>query len=261
MLVFDEKKYAKEIIEKKEYHTVKNQGRENCILVRYLKDIGYSNDKIISFLLKINAANHQFLSIDEKKIIFSKILKKAIKYPLIKNIEVKLYKEELDIITKIEDKYIKRILFVLLVYYKWASQLEHLRFFSKNNNAYMVVEDNNSLWKIAGVNKLRVYDRYKIFNYLFQNFLYKIDNFKNYNYIYKKKKKSEGDEVIVINNYDNILGELEMYENPEKYKRCAVCGVVITKTRSPKKYCKECARKENIRKTKENKKSLKTKSL
>ena len=71
---------------------------------------------------------------------------------------------------------------------------------------------------------------------------------------------NEGEVAIEISNYDNILGELLLYEQPLEYKRCAVCGTVIKKTRSPKKYCTNCAYKENIRKTKENKRSLKTQS-
>jgi hypothetical protein len=70
--------------------------------------------------------------------------------------------------------------------------------------------------------------------------------------------KDSGDVVIEINNYDNIIGELMLFEKPNEYKRCAVCGVVIKRTRSPKKYCTSCAYKENLRKTKENKKGLKT---
>ena len=261
MLVFDEKKYAQNIINYKRYNTVKTQGRERCILVRYLTSLGYTDDEIVKVLFKIPMSGGEYLSERDKNIIFSKIIAKANEYEFITDVSVVIYKSEMDIISSIEDIYARSLLFVYLVYYKWASKVKYLQFYSKKNNTTMVVENNNDIWKLAGLSKLRVADRYRLCNFLYNNGLYKIDNFKSHNYIYIPFSVSVGEIAIEISNYDNILGELLLYENPSEYKRCAVCGAVIRKTRSPKKYCTNCAYKENIRKTKENKKSLKTQTL
>lgn len=200
----------------------------------------------------------EYLSQKEKDVILTKIINKANKYSFISDKVVNIYKEEMEVIESIEDIEIRKLLFSYLVYYKWGSQVEHLQFYSKRNNAPMVIENNNDVWKIAGVSKLKVSERYMLCNKLFNLGLYKIDNFKAHNYIYIPFAKNEGEVVFSIKNYDNITGELLLYENPNEYKRCCVCGVVFKKTRSPKKYCSSCARIENIRKTKENKKNLKT---
>ena len=166
----------------------------------------------------------------------------------------------MDVICSVPNIYARNLLFVYLVYYKWAIQIDYLSFYSKKNDIMMAIENNNDIWKIAGVSKLRVADRYLLCNILFTKGLYKIDNFKSHNYIYVPFATDNGEQVMEISNYDNILGELLLYLEPGQYKRCIICGKVIKKTRSPKKYCIDCAYKENIRKTKENKRSLKTKS-
>ena len=260
MLIFDEKKYAQEIIDNRKYNTIKTQGRERCVLVRYLTSKGYNDDKIKSVLSAIPMSGGEYLSEKEKDVIYSKIINKANDFPFITGIKVKIYRSEMDAICSVPNIYARNLLFVYLVYYKWAIQIDYLSFYSKKNDIMMAIENNNDIWKIAGVSKLRVADRYLLCNILFTKGLYKIDNFKSHNYIYIPFAADDGEQVMEISNYDNILGELLLYLEPEQYKRCVVCGKVIKKTRSPKKYCIDCAYKENIRKTKENKRSLKTKS-
>lgn len=261
MLVFDEKKYAEDIINEKKYSTIKTQGRERCILVRYLTSLGYSTDDIMNVLFSIPMSGGEYLSERDKNVIFSKIIAKANEYDFITGITVKIYKSEMDIIESIENEYARNLLFVYLVYYKWALNVKYLQFYSKKNNISMVIENNNDIWKIAGLSKLRVADRYRLCNFLYNKNLYMIDNFKSHNFIYIPFCVNDGELAIEITNYNNILGELLLYEKPSEYKRCVVCNTVIKKTRSPKKYCTNCAYKENIRKTKENKKCLKTQTV
>lgn len=52
MLVFDERKYAKDIINNKSYQTIKSQGKERCIIVRYLTDIGKDEEEIKKYLIR-----------------------------------------------------------------------------------------------------------------------------------------------------------------------------------------------------------------
>lgn len=258
MLIFDEKKYAENIIKSKKYQTIKTQGRERCVLVRYLTSLNYPIEKIKKILSDIPMSGGEYLSQKDKDVIFSKIIQKANEYEFVTNRIVKIYKSELDIIEQVEDENAKHLLFIYLVYYKWASTVSYLQFYSKKNNIMMAVENNNDSWKLAGLSKLRVAERYRLCNLLFNKGLYKIDNFKSYNYIYLPFAVDDGEVVMEITNFDNLLGELFIFENPTEYKRCAICGSVIKKTRSPKKYCSNCAYSENLRKTRERKRSLKT---
>nr|DAG31330.1 MAG TPA: hypothetical protein [Caudoviricetes sp.] len=261
MLIFDEKKYAKNIVDNKRYETIKTQGRERCILVRYLTSLGYSVDDIKKMLSEIPMAGGEYLSAKDKDVIFSKIIAKANEYEFVTDKTIKIYKSELEEIAKVEDEHARHLLFIYLVYYKWASTISYLQFYSKKNDITMVIENNNDIWKLAGLSKLRVADRYRLCNLLFNKGLYRVDNFKSHNYIYIPFSVDEGDVALEISNFDNLLGELLMIESPTEYKRCVVCGKVIRKTRSPKKYCSDCAYQENLRKTKERKARLKTQSL
>ena len=260
MLVFDEKDYAEKIVSNRHYETIKSQGKERCILVRYFTNLGYTDLQIKDELRKIPMMGGEFLSDRDKDFIFDKIIKKANEYEYVTGKIVIIYQSELDIIDALEDEKMREILFVYLVYYKWASQVKHLQFYSKKNEVMMVLENNIDVWKLSGVFNLRVAHRYEYLNKLFDLGLYKVDNFKSHNYIYIPFVVNEGEKKIVISDYKNILGEYQLYKYPDKYKRCCVCGTVITKTRSPKKYCSSCAKKENIRKTQENKRRLKSQS-
>lgn len=258
MIIFDEKKYGEHIIKDKQYLTIKNQGKERRSLVRYLLNEGKSREEILNILLQIPMGKEDYLSEEEKICIYNKIIDKAGDFQFITGVSVKIYKEELDVISSLEDENLQNLMFIYLVYYKWGKQNSWLSFYSKKNDIIMVQDNNVDIWKLAGVFKYRVAERYVMCNKLYNMGLYRIDNFKANNYIYIPFCKDEGTPVIEINNYDNILGEWLIYNKPENYKRCAICSRVIKKTRSPKKYCSFCAREENIRKTVERRRCLKS---
>lgn len=251
MLVFDEKKYAMNLIKNKEFQTYRQKDIERYILIRYLSSEGMSSDEIKKELENFPLIGCEYLDKKEMNIIYDKILARALSCPLITDIKVNVYKSEMEIINKLEDENARRLLFVLLVYYKWAINQQYLFFFSKYNNTKMVITNDLDIWKYAGLMKLRVAERYKICNKLIIDGLYVEDNFKSNNYFYLPFLKEEGELAFTIDNYDNIIGELDYYNDSEHYKRCAECGVVIKKTRSPKKYCDNCARVVKNQKNKE----------
>lgn len=258
MLIFDEKKYAQEIINSKKYNTIKTQGRERCVIVRYLMNLNKTSEEIKDILFSIPMKGGEYLTEHDKSCIYDKIIDKANQFDFITGLQVEIYKNELDVILSVENENARNLLFVYLVYYKWACQIKHLRFYSKKNNVFMAVENNADIWKLANLSKFRVSERYLLCNQLFSLGLYRVDNFKSHNYIYLPFVQNDGEVAITIKDFDNFLNELFIYEYPNQYKRCIICGKVIKKTRSPKKYCSDCAYKENIRKTIENKRSLKT---
>lgn len=254
MLVFDEKKYAEEIINNKQYATVKTQGKERCIITRYLSFLGYNRDEIKSVLAQIPMAGGECLTDDDKDKIYDKIIDKANDYEFVHDKVVKVYQEELDKIMAVEDEKLRNLIFIYLVYYKWAKQIPQLKFHSSKSNIDMVIENNIDVWKLAGVFSLRVQYRYQLCNQLYSLGLYRIENFKEHNYIYIPFSVDEGTPVFEIRNYDNVLGELKIYEEPNQYKRCQICGTVFKKNASRKKYCSKCARKEELRQARERKK-------
>lgn len=257
MLVFDEKKYAEKVFKNREYFTGRSQGKERGILVRYLSSLGKGEKEIIRELMKIPMQGGEYLTEEQKKSIFSKILSKANNYEFITGKEVNIYKEEIEMLRQVENESARDLLFIVLVYYKWATEIEYLRFFSKKNGVLMVVENNKELWKFAGVSKLSLSKRYELCNLLYLSGLYKIDNFKEHNYIYLPFVKEKGEIALTIKDFEGALDEFHLYEGIKGYMKCHKCGKAIKTTSNSRKYCYDCAKKVNIAKTMERRRCLK----
>lgn len=268
MLIFDEKEYAKKILKKKEFQTYRQKDIERYILIRYLANEGKSMAEIRSELEKFPLIGCEYLDKKDTDLIYEKIINRALSHPLVTGLHIMILKNEIEVINSIEDENARNLLFILLVYYKWATTQQYLYFFSKHNNVKMVITNDSDIWKYAGLMKLRVADRYRLCNQLILKGLYVEDNFKSNNYFYlpfASDANGAGEVAICICNFNNLLGELYYYNNPDGYKRCSECGVVIKKTRSPKKYCEDCAKeiknKQNRKYYKANNNSGKTQTL
>ena len=255
MIIFDEKKYAERILRNKEYGTLKNQGQERCAIVRYLKfDKGYSDEDILNVLSKIPMHGGDALTKQHKNEIYSRIIEKAPKYEYVKDIEVKIYKSELDIINSIKNENCRNLLFCSLVYYKWGQHIFSKNFYSKVSERDMVLEDDENISKISKIMKLRKDERFALYRELYLKKYYIQDIIKSKNYFYIPFAKDDGEDVVMtINSYGNILGELYLYNKEQGYKRCENCGEVIKKNNNKQKYCNNCSRIVNIEKTKKNK--------
>ena len=255
MIIFDEKKYAERILRNKEYGTLKNQGQERCAIVRYLKfDKGYSDEDILNVLSKIPMHGGDALTKQHKNEIYSRIIEKAPKYEYVKDIEVKIYKSELDIINSITNENRRNLLFCSLVYYKWGQHIFSENFYSKVSERVMVLEDDENISKISKIMKLRKDERFALYRELYLKKYYIQDIIKSKNYFYIPFAKDDGEDVVMnINSYGNILGELYLYNKEQGYKRCENCGEVIKKNNNKQKYCNNCSRIVNIEKTKKNK--------
>ena len=255
MIIFDEKKYAERILRNKEYGTLKNQGQERCAIVRYLKfDKGYSDEDILNVLSKIPMHGGDALTKQHKNEIYSRIIEKAPKYEYVKDIEVKIYKSELDIINSIKNENCRNLLFCSLVYYKWGQHIFSKNFYSKVSERVMVLEDDENISKISKIMKLRKDERFALYRELYLKKYYIQDIIKSKNYFYIPFAIDDGEDVVMtINSYGNILGELYLYNKEQGYKRCENCGEVIKKNNNKQKYCNNCSRIVNIEKTKKNK--------
>ena len=185
MIIFDEKKYAERILRNKEYGTLKNQGQERCAIVRYLKfDKGYSDEDILNVLSKIPMHGGDALTKQHKNEIYSRIIEKAPKYEYVKDIEVKIYKSELDIINSITNENRRNLLFCSLVYYKWGQHIFSENFYSKVSERVMVLEDDENISKISKIMKLRKDERFALYRELYLKKYYIQDIIKSKNYFY-----------------------------------------------------------------------------
>lgn len=241
MIIFNEEKYAKEIINNSKFKTNKNRGYERCVLVRYLFAEGYTEDGIKDYLNGLSRGEFPYLSKNDKYKIFDKIIAKANQYEYIKDRNVKIYKSELEIINSIENEKARDLLFICLVYYKWGCTVDAFKFYSKNMNKILVEEKDKDLYYMSKLNSLRVKDRNLTFYELIKNRLYVNCGFKDKNYFYIPFACSDGEVAFEIDNFNDLILWLYSYLEPEKYKKCEICERWIKKTKSPKKYCSECA--------------------
>lgn len=254
MLVFNERTYGERLC-KYGYQTYKNQGRERCILVRYLRNIGKDDNYIIKKLNEMPFVGKEYLNKDDLNIIFQKILDKASQFEYMSDISVLIYKSEMDVVLNVSDENARNLLFVLLVYYKWACFGKHLYFDSKKNGKKWVLENDNDIFKLADLFKFRKNKRYESFRYLVEHNLYVSDIIGSSGMFYLPFVQYDSEIAFEINNYDDVLGWLYYYLGD--YKLCENCGIPIQKTlNKQRKYCQECARnltKENKRKYWKNK--------
>jgi hypothetical protein len=76
---------------------------------------------------------------------------------------------------------------------------------------------------------------------------------------YKVNIPEEGEKVISINNFDNVIDYYLYTLYPEQYKKCEECKKLIRIKNNRSKYCKECAKKNKILQDRKADKKYKTK--
>lgn len=64
----------------------------------------------------------------------------------------------------------------------------------------------------------------------------------------------DDDGILEVKDFDSIYAYYRNFFNNGKYIHCKICGKIVLATNNRTMYCKECAKKVNIKKTTENKK-------
>lgn len=254
MLIFDEKKYAIDLISNG-YKTKKNQGRERCVLVRYLNNEGFSKNDIINFLKKMPFNGREFIDEDNMNIIYDKIINKSLDFDFMTDIKVDIYKEEMDTILKLKDRDSQNLLFILMVYYKWAKHSKKISFHSKKNGYDWVLENDVDICKYAKIFNKRTSYRYKIFKELHDSGYYINDFILKKNMFALTFIKEQGEKAFTISNYDDLTLWIDYYN--KKAILCKECSKPVLFTNNSQKYCKECAHLIKIKKTVENRNAKK----
>ena len=158
--------------------------------------------------------------------------------------KINITKEEVCRIKEVEDKKIQRVMFIMLVYSKVTNKLN-------SNDSYWF---NQSITNIMKESRIANKDEKTSILYYLNSNGYITDNARidrigfRVNYAYE-----ESENEIVITDFDECIHYWLMYLG-EKWKRCSECGKWVKLTNNRVKYCKACAKKINIEKTKNNKK-------
>ena len=224
MIIFDEKKYAEDLI-KNGYKDKTRIVLDNIILVKYWKYSGLSESeikkKLEDFMIDFK---HRYNS----NIIpyhIRKALNQGLRYPLVFDKVVNITQKEIDIINSIDVLELRKVLFVLLVIWKF-----------RDKQKFMI--SNNNLKKLAKV---------KCKNSVFWDYLHRLHDLgclKAFVYkckpYYKLNIEECGDIVLNIKNYDDIISYYLSMIYPDEYIYCSICGIPIKQTSNRRKYCSSC---------------------
>ena len=224
MIIFDEKKYAENLI-KNGYKDKTRIVLDNIILVKYWKYLGFSEDEIRKKLEDFMIDFKYMYNSDIVPYNVHKALKQGLKYPLVFDKIVNITQKEIDTINSIDDLELRKILFVLLVIWKF-----------RDKQKFMI--SNNNLKKLANV---------KCKNSVFWDYLHKLHDLGYLKaFVYKCKPyyklyiEEGGNVVLNIKNYDDIISYYLSIVYPEEYTYCAICDMPIKRTSNRRKYCSSC---------------------
>lgn len=248
MIIFNERDYAERIIDSGWYHTLQYQGQERRALAKYLKyKRGYDDQQIKDFVGRIKSKRKEIYDDDVYESIMDKLVEKYDKTEYVYDLKVGVSQDELNIILLQPTIELRNLLFVLLVYYKWALQTQDR--LCVRNNTIWVKEADLDCCKIARLGNLRKDERIKLFSDLYSSGLYDSDYIRRYHNIFTLNFVDDKEPVIVIDDFHDILAHLEYYLDPNSCIHCSYCNSLIHKTGHNHKMCKECRKHRKHQKT------------
>lgn len=161
--------------------------------------------------------------------------------------EVRVYKEELDVIRSMFDLKFEKLAFTLLVYAKIYNIL------NKNNTNWVNAEFKDVL-NDTGMRISRHDGALMVYELKKKGLVQpsKVVDSTNIKVLFAE---DDGDIAFKVLHFDNIIDYYLQWIEPDKYMNCEVCGVPVRRTSNRRKYCDECGRE--IRTEQNRSKSLK----
>jgi hypothetical protein len=179
------------------------------------------------------------------------IKKNKIEVRMINIKEIPITEIELSIIKNLNNISLEKLAFVMLVYAKISNII-------MNSGEGWIKQSCSTICKEAKVN-LKGREKEEIFNDLYSmGYIEQRKNNAKTNlkicYIDHSEEPSIG---MTIGNFDGVVYQY-LIAKGEKWKQCECCGkwVKLKTANSKQKYCKTCAKIENIKRTQENRKKF-----
>ena len=237
-VVLNEREYAEAALER---CTLDQKPLETLSRVaRYYAAMGYKTSDIRllleTFMLKCDPG----INIVKWQDTIDRQAKEAGKYSLVEIEYIPITQKELDVCNSLNGKQMKRLMFTLICFAKFANEVN-----DKNNN--WVNKQDKEIFKTANI-VTSVKRQSLMLNDLRESglirFSRKVDNVN----INVECIDNEGDPVLKIYDYRNLGYQLLKYLG-EPYFECQSCGLVIKRTSNRGKYCHDCAEEINRQKT------------
>lgn len=230
------------------------------LLIKYYYSEGNDKDEIYKFIMDDlkNSLEDDFIYTKWNNMVKSNITR-FIKLIRMYNInteltnitEVKITNNELEKIKLLDDIVLEKIAFVLLVYAKITIQQNKNKDCWINQSCITICKEAKV--GLRGVEQMRKMNELYIKKYIDMS---KINTRTNIKVCFVDDKTSG--EGLIIDDFNGVVYRYLIWKG-ENWKRCQVCNKWIKikgKKDNSKKYCKACAKQENIRKTVENRKKF-----
>jgi len=252
LIVFDEKKYAENLL-LNGYKNIKYICFDNIILVKYWKYLGLQEDEIKIKLKDFMIGFQELYSIDTSNSKIDNAIKIGMQYDLSTDIDVQINNKEIELINKLETIELRKMMFILLLVWKFRGKPK--RFKLNNIDLLRLSEvkvNNNVFWDY--INEITK-------SQMLSMIAYQNKDYYTINFDLESEDNIDNKVVFCINNFNNPIYYYMSLIEPEKYKTCEECRVVIKVISNNHKYCPICwkeHRKEQQKKwdrTKRNRKS------
>ena len=266
MIIFDYKKYLKDV--KRDGISATDpyaNSKIDMLLTDLVFNSTYSKNSIIKKVRKV--ADDYYNGLPDELVIqeltdsYKRIKDKGETAQEEKKV-LTLYKSEMEIIARLPDEKLQRLLFASLVAFKWHSQHD---VFGKTEYYKMIAECMPDIYQLAHFENVSGSTRMKLQHKLSDlglvqyrmktNTAYRYQPIEDGNrkrwiaftqfsvpFCVEVKGTQEDEEVFMeMRNYDDVLLYWRLYNNDPKVTTCAICGSPIEITTNSKLYCSTCA--------------------
>jgi hypothetical protein len=250
MIILDEKQYAEDLLKHGFCHFMSL--KDLSILAKYFYFLGNNKKEIennlIIFCKRFNPAFNEIIS----GWVIKKSLSICKEYKLRIPIKINVFRNELDVISQLDNYKYEKILFVMLVCAK-NEKLNKTRIKSKNNKKhtdnYYVNSNFIEILKLAKVSVSRE-ERNKILYELNKLEFINATHSGSYKVNYIEQSSDETEILLSVLSNNNMIDVYKKWKPIETIK-CSKCFITIEKKSNRHGLCKDCYkkhRKESVRK-------------
>ncbi|MGJ0846612.1 hypothetical protein ACR77J_07980 [Tissierella praeacuta] len=246
--IFDEEKHAQYML-KNGFMLKEFNSYELGVLAKYYfnEDLNRPEvrNKLISFCIKHDKNFDPIIS----RQALNRLVEYGKKFDFFNIESIKITKNELEIISNMNDFKKEKILFAMLVFSKYRHMInkeKDIKLRNKNNEKqrkglekHFVTEKHPTIMKESKVS-MSVKDRNSTFRYFEDLGLLRMTMSCNFELYFVDKEFSEDDVMIEIDNFKNFIYYYYQWKDKGKYIRCDVCGCIEKATNNRTKYCDEC---------------------
>lgn len=253
--IFNEEKHAEQMLENGFLLKEVNSYELGILSKYYFTELKLNRNKVRDKLVEF--CKEYDKNFDE--VIYRKMLNGIVEYGKkfdFVNVDIiKITKNELEVISKINDFKREKILFVMLVFAKYRNMLNlekdvKIRKESKKHtrnglDRYFVTEKHSAIIRNAKVT-MSVKNRNVVFRYFEDLGIVKMTNNCNFELLFVEKINENSEVVIEIDNFEDFIYHYYKWKDEKSVVECDVCGRPILKTSNRKKYCNSCWKEKDL---------------